>query len=174
MTTMRTLAIVGVTLGATLAAFAAGAAVFVTSGVYNIGADDHHTKPVFAIIEALRERSIAARSHNLIAPNLEDGARIKQGARYYAAHCPVCHLAPGMDGSDVRRGMYPHPPNLVQEGVADPREAFWIVKHGIKMSAMPTWSKTLDDDDIWALVAFLRKVPDMTPDSYRQLTGAER
>src|SRR3974390_3846152 len=118
---MRTLAIIGATVAATLAAFAAGAGVFVTSGVYDIGSDDHHIKPVFAIIEAPREAAIAARSHNLTAPNLEDGARIEQGARYYAAHCPVCHLAPGMAASDVRRGMYPHPPNLVQEGVVDPR-----------------------------------------------------
>jgi mono/diheme cytochrome c family protein len=171
---MRTLATIGVTVAATLSACGAGAAVFVASGIYNIGADDHHTKPVFAIIEALRERSIEARARTLTVPNLEDGARIREGAQYYAAHCPVCHLAPDMEASEIRRGMYPHPPNLVQEGVSDAREAFWIVKHGIKMSAMPTWSKTLDDDDIWDVVAFLRKVPDMTPESYKQLTSGDR
>jgi mono/diheme cytochrome c family protein len=171
---MRPLATIAVTVAATLVAFGAGAAAFVTSGVYNIGADDHHTKPVFAIIQQLRERSIEVRARSLTVPNLEDSARIKQGAGYYAAHCPVCHLAPGMDASDVRRGMYPHPPNLIQEGVSDPKDAFWIVKHGIKMSAMPTWSKTLEDDDIWDVVAFLRKAPDMTPESYKQLTSQDR
>jgi mono/diheme cytochrome c family protein len=168
---MRTLATVAVTLGVTLAAMGAGAAVFVSSGLYNIGADDHHTKPVFAIIEELRERSISARSRGLSPPDLDEEARVRQGAAYYAAHCPVCHLAPGMDLSEVRRGMYPHPPNLSQEGVDDPKAAFWIVKHGIKMSAMPSWSKTLDDEDIWDLVAFLRKAPGMTPEKYQQLSS---
>ena len=67
--------------------------------------------------------------------------------------------------------MYPHPPNLAQEGIYDPKQAFWIVKHGIKMSAMPSWSKSLDDSAIWDIVAFLHAVPGMTPEQYRQLTG---
>jgi mono/diheme cytochrome c family protein len=173
---MRTFATVAVTLACSLAAFGAAAAVFVTSGAYNIGADDHHTKPVFAMIEELRERSIDARSRTLAVPaNLDDDARIREGAGYYAAHCPVCHLAPGVDKdqSDVRRGMYPHPPNLSQEGVNDPKEAFWIIKHGIKMSAMPSWSKTLGDENIWDVVAFLRKVPGMTPEQYQQLSSGD-
>jgi mono/diheme cytochrome c family protein len=172
---MRTFATVAVTLVVTLAAVAAGAAAFVTSGAYNIGADDHHTKPVFALIEALRKRSIGVRARSLaMPPNLDDEARVREGAAYYAAHCPVCHLAPGMDNSEVRRGMYPHPPNLSQEGVYDPKEAFWIVKHGIKMSAMPSWGKTLGDDDIWDVVAFLRKVPEITPEKYQQLSSGDR
>jgi mono/diheme cytochrome c family protein len=172
---MRTFVTVAATLGSTLVVLTAAAAVFVTSGAYNIGADDHHTKPVFAMIEELRERSIDARSRSLAVPsNLDDQTRIREGAGYYAAHCPVCHLAPGVDAdpAGVRRGMYPHPPNLSQEGVDDPKSAFWIVKHGIKMSAMPSWSKTLDDEDIWDVVAFLRKAPGMTPEQYQQLSSA--
>ena len=54
--------------------------MFVGSGVYNIGADDHHTKIVLAIIEQLRERSIAARARALDVPNLEDPTKIAAGA----------------------------------------------------------------------------------------------
>jgi cytochrome c len=165
------LGLVGITVLATLAAGAIGAAVFVGSGLYNIGADDHHIKPVFAIIQELRERSVEVRSRNLKVPNLEDTASIQAGAMVYAANCTVCHLAPGMLKSNVRIGMYPHPPNLAQEGVDNPREAFWTIKHGIKMSAMPSWTKTLDDAAIWDVVAFLHKAPDMTPESYQQLSG---
>jgi mono/diheme cytochrome c family protein len=172
---MRTLATVAITTAALLTALAAGAAVLVGSGVYNIGADDHHTQPVFAMIEALREHSIDARSRTLAAPDLGDPARVRRGATTYAAHCPVCHLAPGVDQdkAGVRRGMYPHPPNLSQEGVNDPRQAFWIIKHGIKMSAMPSWAKTLDDDDIWDVVAFLRKAPDMAAEQYQTLSSGD-
>ena len=51
-----------------------------------------------------------------------------------------------------------------------PQRAFWIVKHGIKMSAMPAWGKTLDDAQIWDIVAFVRKLPDMSPEAYQDLS----
>jgi len=171
---MRSSVIVASSVLGTLAAGALAAAGFVGSGLYNIGADDHHTKPVFALIQQLRQRSIDVRSRELIVPELEDAGSIQAGAMSYASHCTVCHLGPGLGKSELRTGMYPHPPNLSQEGIDDPRAAFWIIKHGIKMSAMPSWSKTLDDAAIWDVVAFLRKVPQMTPEDYQQLAGKPR
>ena len=167
---MITVARVSLVIAATLAAVAIGGAVFVGSGIYNIGADDHHTKIVLAIIEQLRERSIAVRARAIDPPNLEDPTRIGAGAEHYAALCVGCHLAPGVTKSDIRAGLYPHPPNLAQEDTRDAQSAFWTVKHGIKMSAMPAWGKTLDDAAIWDLVAFLRQMPSMTPETYQQLS----
>jgi mono/diheme cytochrome c family protein len=161
---------VSLIIAATLAAVAIGGVVFVGSGIYNIGADDHHTKIVLAIIEQLRERSIAVRARAIDPPNLEDPTRIGAGAEHYAALCVGCHLAPGVTKSDIRAGLYPHPPNLAQEDTRDAQRAFWTVKHGIKMSAMPAWGKTLDDAAIWDLVAFLRQMPAMTPQTYQQLS----
>jgi mono/diheme cytochrome c family protein len=154
----------------TLAAFAiGGGAVFVGSGVYDIGADDHHTKPVLALIERLRERSIEARARTIDVPQIEDPRRIAAGAERYAALCVGCHLAPGVAKSDIRAGLYPHPPSLAQEEVRDSRRSFWTIKHGIKMSAMPAWGKSLDDAAIWDIVAFVRKLPQMSPETYQQL-----
>jgi mono/diheme cytochrome c family protein len=155
---------------ASLAAVAAVGALFIESGYYNIGADDHHTALTLGIIEQLRERSIAVRASALQPPTLVDPAGIAAGARHYAVLCAGCHLAPGLTRSEIRAGLYPHPPNLAQEEVQPAPRAFWIVKHGIKMSAMPAWSKTLDDAAIWEVVAFLRELPSMTPESYRELS----
>jgi mono/diheme cytochrome c family protein len=154
----------------TLGAMAIGGVVFIGSGIYNIGADDHHTKIVLAIIEQLRERSIAVRARATDVPNLDDPTRIVAGAKHYAALCVGCHLAPGVTKSDIRPGLYPHPPNLAQEDTRDAQRAFWTVKHGIKMSAMPAWGKTLDDAAIWDVVAFVRQMPAMTPETYQQLS----
>jgi len=161
---------VALVVTATLVVLGIGAALFVGSGIYNIGADDHHTKIALAIIEQLRERSIAVRARAIDAPNLEDPARIAAGAESYATLCVSCHLAPGVSRSPIRAGLYPHPPNLAQEDTRDAQRAFWTVKHGIKMSAMPAWGKTLDDAAIWDLVAFLRQMPAMTPQTYQQLS----
>jgi len=161
---------ISLVVASTLVILAIGAGAFIASGVYDIGADDHHTKIVLAIIGQLRERSIAVRSSAIEAHYVEDPVRIAAGAQHYAALCVGCHLAPGVTQSDIRRGLYPHPPNLVQEELQQAQRAFWIVKHGIKMSAMPAWGKTLDDAAIWEIVSFIRKMPDMTPETYQQLS----
>ncbi|MEO8461289.1 MAG: cytochrome c, partial [Dokdonella sp.] len=146
-------------------------ALFVYSGIYNIGADDPHMRPVSATLEALRERSIETHSRNIVVPNLDDPKMIAEGAEHYSAMCTGCHLAPGMSNSEIRPGLYPQPPNLSTERIDDPRETFWIIKHGIKMSAMPAWGTTHDDEAIWNMVAFVRKLPDMTPAQYAQMTA---
>jgi mono/diheme cytochrome c family protein len=157
------------TLIALLLLGALGAALFVESGFYDIGADDHHTKATLALITQLRDRSIAARLGEIKPQLAPTPAMIKAGAEQYAARCVGCHLAPGLLKSELRTGLYPHPPNLAQEDLQESRRAFWIIKHGIKMSAMPAWGKTLDDDQIWDLVAFVRKMPNLTAEDYRQL-----
>ena len=153
-----------------LALVVIGAGLFVESGIYNIGADDHHTKIVLALIEQLREHSIGMRARAIDLRYVEVPQRIKAGAQHYAALCVGCHLAPGVTKSEIRPGLYPHPPNHAQEDLHDGRRAFWIVKHGIKMSAMPAWGKTLDDAAIWDVVSFVRKMPNMTPETYQELS----
>lgn len=157
-------------LAVTLGIGALGAALFIASGVYNIGADDHHTALVTALIGQLRDRSIEVRARTVAVPDLGGAARIEAGAHRYALACAGCHLAPGVNRAELRRGLYPHPPNLAQQPPPDPRRAFWIIKHGIKMSAMPAWGTTLADPEIWDLVAFLERIPAMTPEDYQRLT----
>ncbi len=70
-------------IAATLAALAIGGGLFIESGFYDIGADDHHTKWVLAIIERLRERSIEVRARTIEVPaTLEDSPGIAQGAPF--------------------------------------------------------------------------------------------
>src|SRR5258706_6732297 len=125
---------------------------------------------VLARIEQLAGRSIGVRSRTVAVRYVMDPARIAAGAQRYAALCAGCHLAPGVTKSDIRPGLYPHPPNLAQEDLQPAQRAFWVVKHGIKMSAMPAWGKTLDDAAIWDIVAFVRKMPAMTPETYQELS----
>ncbi len=166
---MKCMAKAGVGAVATLAILAIGGGLFIESGFYDIGADDHHTKIVLSAIEQLRNRSIDVRADAVEVSAVEDPKRVAAGARRYAALCVGCHLAPGVTKSDIRPGLYPHPPNLAQEDIKDIRRAFWIVKHGIKMSAMPAWGKSLDDATIWDIVAFVRKMPEMTADTYQEI-----
>lgn len=159
-----------ITVAVVLGVLAAGAGAFVYSGIYNIGADDHHSRLVLDLLQTLRQRSIELHSRDIVVPSLDDPQLILKGAGQYSAMCTGCHLEPGMDDSEIRPGLYPQPPNLSQMHV-DPREAFWVIKHGIKMSAMPAWGFSHDDVTIWSMVAFLRKLPGMTPQQYQDIVA---
>jgi cytochrome c553 len=149
----------------------AGAA-FVASGMYGIGADEPHWEITARAIDLLRNRSIETHARGIAVPDLRDPQRLAEGAEHYAAMCTGCHLAPGMDDSELRRGLYPTPPNLAQHEIADPAQAFWIIKHGVKLTAMPAWGMSHDDDAIWGLVAFVKQLAHMTPEQYQQATGS--
>ncbi|MBI2801614.1 MAG: cytochrome c [Gammaproteobacteria bacterium] len=148
-----------------------GGGLFVYSGVYNIGADVPHFPPVFAVLETFRDRSIAAHAQGVTAPPLDDPALIAEGGEHYAAMCSGCHLAPGKKNSEIRAGLYPQPPNLTEHVHTDAAEAFWVIKHGVKMTAMPAWGTTHDDQAIWGLVAFLQKLPGLSAEQYEHLAG---
>lgn len=144
------------------------AGVFVYLGVYNIGADDPHTKPVYWMVEKLRDGSITHHSRDIVVPaNLMDPKRIASGAGLYTEMCSGCHLGPGLEKSEISQGLYPRAPELFREQQRSAKEQFWIIKHGVKLTAMPAWGKTHSDDLIWDMVAFVRRLPGMTAEQYQ-------
>lgn len=155
--------------------------LFLFSGLFPVGADEHHSRPVHWALETLRERSILAASADIAVPALNDAGMLMIGGQDYNDMCAGCHLKPGTTTSDLSRGLYPQPPNLATASAnapADPARAaarqFWIIKHGVKASGMPAWGYTHDDQRIWAMVAFLQRLPTLTPDQYQILTARGR
>jgi mono/diheme cytochrome c family protein len=144
-------------------------AAFIYSGVFNIAADDPHWPLTYKILTVLRDRSIEARSAAITPPALDDDKSIRLGAGNYDAMCTPCHLSPRIEESELSRGLYPKPPSWREIGKVDAGEAFWIIKHGIKMSGMPAWGKSMSDPHIWNIVAFVKTLPQLTPDSYHEL-----
>ena len=147
------------------------AAIYAALGFYDIGADAPHLGVTKSIIGFVRDRSVAARVGNINVPSLNEPGRIADGASDYDAMCTSCHLAPGMPENEMRPGLYPKPPKLAAIPAAPPGVQFWIIKHGIKMSGMSAWGKTHSDDEIWNMVAFLQKLPKLTPGQYKMLVG---
>lgn len=152
---------------ATLVTLVVVGAVVVGSGLYNVAADEPHWSFVHGILGVARERSVAVHADDVQVPALEDAAMARRGAGNYDAMCAVCHLAPGMDKSELSAGLYPAPPNLTKHSHVEPAAAFWIIKHGIKATGMPAWGKSMQDQYIWDLVAFLRKLPSLSPEQYK-------
>lgn len=137
---------------------------------YNFAADDPHTAAVKSLLETMRERSIETRSQRVAMPDLGDEKRITQGAGNYNAMCAGCHLAPGVAETELSSGLYPDPPNLSKEAV-DPQHAFWVIKHGIKASGMPAWGKSMSDEYVWNLAAFLQVLPKLDEGQFKEMVA---
>jgi len=159
-----------VTLAAGALLIAVVAAVLVHVGSFDVAADKPHSQPVFWLMDTVRERSVAIRAADIVVPgDLAEAKRIASGAAQYDEMCSLCHLAPGMKRTEISRGLYPRAPELRRKSDLTPAEQFWVVKHGLKMTGMPAWGVTHDDELLWDVVAFLRKLPDLTADQYQTL-----
>ena len=144
------------------------AGAFIYAGVYNIGADAPHWRFVYMGLDQLRERAIAHHSRNIVPPaDLGGARRIATGAGLYTEMCTGCHLGPGVEKSEMSQGLYPPAPELARTTDRSPQQQFWIIKHGIKLSAMPAWGRTHSDELIWDMVAFVRALPKMSPEQYQ-------
>lgn len=149
-----------------------GIGVFTWSGAYNIAADEPHWALTEYAMKTTRVRSVASRASDIAVPDLDAESLIRAGAGNYDAMCTGCHLEPGVQKTELSAGLYPAPPDLARKRIADPAAAFWVIKHGIKMSGMPAWGRSMEDEYIWGMVAFLRQLPDMSPDRYAELVEA--
>jgi len=142
-------------------------AIVVYAGIYNIAADAPHTKAVYWLLEEVRERSIAVRARDIIVPtDLKDQKRIAAGAAEYSEMCSQCHLAPGMEKTEISQGLYPRAPELSRGDPLTTAEQFWVIKHGIKATGMPAWGPTHDDVLLWDIVAFVRTLPTLNSEQY--------
>jgi len=146
---------------------AAGALAFVFSGLYDISASDQHLAPTYHAIRKTMERSVARRAKDIPVPPLGAPAQLERGLSLYRAHCVQCHGAPGIAPEPFALGLTPLPTPLARSGIdRTPAELFWMVKYGIKMTGMPAWEYRFPDEDVWALVAFVKHLPRLSVAEY--------
>ncbi len=158
------LIIIGVIIGAGI--------IYVYSGYYNIAAIQPHLKMTVWLINEVREASIEYHSKGIKAPSTIDPNTMREGVRHFHEMCRLCHGAPGFPKEEFAEGLYPKPPDLaskdVQEG-SDP-EIFWVLKNGIKLTGMPAFGPTHDDNELWAMVRVFRRLPELKqPEQYKQM-----
>ncbi len=163
-----------VVLIATLLA-AGAAAVVLWSGAYNIAASSQHTQAVYSLLEYTMRRSVRLRASGIVPPPLNTPGLFERGAACYQDRCEQCHGAPGVAQNDIALGMQPLPGPLVDASVRwNTRELYWITRNGITMSGMPAWQFQLSEQDMWSLVAFIERLPLLSPVAYQQIVAPRR
>jgi mono/diheme cytochrome c family protein len=145
--------------------------IAVIAGAYSGIPDVAATKPEGSMmrwfLSTTKDHSIGARAKNITVPPLEDSALVAKGFGHYHEMCVTCHGAPGKIPDEFAKGLNPHAPNLAQSTQdMDPSEMFLVVKDGIKMTGMPGFTSTHNDSELWAIVAFLKRIQTMSPEEY--------
>lgn len=154
---------------------AAGAAGFVWSGAYNVAANSQHSQPVYSLLEYAMHQSVRLRARDIEPPPLTAPASFEHGAMCYQDRCEQCHGGPGVAQSDIALGMQPVPGPLINANARwGARELYWITRNGITMSGMPAWGFQLADQDLWALVAFIERLSQMSTAEYRAVMAPLR
>jgi len=165
------------TAAATLAlaglAGAIGGFIVLRAGWYDTSATAQHLQPVYTLLEKGMTYSVRNHSSEVRVPPLGAPQQVKQGALVYAAHCAQCHGGPGFAQAKIGQSMHPLPGPLIDASARwQPRELYWITKHGIKMSGMPAWQFHISESDLWAVVAFMGVLPTLSARDYEQATRA--
>jgi mono/diheme cytochrome c family protein len=168
---MRILAVIGA-LAIVIAVVAAG---YFLGGFYDIAANTDNPKPVDWALIQTRQASIERHAETKPPIKLDDAGLIREGARSYSEHgCANCHGAPGAEWAKFSEGLNPGPPDL-KDVVKDitPAELFWVIRNGIRMTGMPSFAKAgVADDEIWKIVAFVKKLPDVKDADYKAWTSS--
>jgi hypothetical protein len=161
--------------------FAVGAAAFVWTGMFNIAATEPHWEITSELIGIVRDRSIAVHSQAVSLPPFDEKKLLPKGVEHYHEMCRICHGAPGQPPELFAQGLYPGPANLLSGDVQaewSDRELFWIIENGLKMTGMPAFGPTHERDELQGMVAFLRRLPKLSPEEYAELVrkagGGER
>ena len=141
---------------------------FAWSGLYNVAASQPHWALTRWFLDFGLRRSVATHSASITPPKLDDKNLVILGAGHFDAGCAPCHGAPGGHSDPIVDRMLPAPPELNRAASNwSTEQLFWIVKHGLKFTGMPAWVAQQRDDEVWAVVAFLRALPQMSASQYR-------
>ncbi|MDP9018466.1 MAG: c-type cytochrome, partial [Candidatus Eremiobacteraeota bacterium] len=87
------------------------------------------------------------------------------GIKLYKENCSVCHGTSAAEPSAIAQGLYQRAPQLAKDGVEDDSDGvnFWKITHGIRLTGMPAFSKTLTDEQRWQIALLLKHMDTLTP-----------
>jgi mono/diheme cytochrome c family protein len=162
----------------TLVAYGLAALVLVsaaTLGVLPVQADVAPSRLEARLLGSALRASVTRHAPNGRNPMPASEENMMAGAKLYRQMCSRCHGVSRESDNSYGQSFYPPAPQLaVNRTTYNDSETFWIVKHGIRNTAMPAWGNLLSDDEIWQVVTLVRKF-DALPDSATlELSGQRR
>jgi thiosulfate dehydrogenase len=138
--------------------------LFALKGFVSMRADNPPSKMEATLAGHAMDASIARAAPMAKNPLTADEANLVVGARLYRDHCTLCHGDPAHPKSLLADSINPPAPQFMNDMADMPEnQNFYILQHGIRWTAMPSWRNVLTEQQIWQLVTFLSHMHELPP-----------
>jgi mono/diheme cytochrome c family protein len=147
---------------------------YVKSGAFNVAASHPHSRLVEWITHETMINSVRRRAAETELPRTVSPGHAIRGFCQYETHCVACHGAAAVAREQWTNGLNPQPPYLLDASQKwSSRELYWIVRNGIKMTAMPAWRESMTDEQMHDVVAFVATMSKLPPQTYERWRSAK-
>ena len=162
-----------------LLGLAAGAVLVLVAAILGLLSTGMSARSTPSPLEATAARTVRRWAMPEGARDLENPARatrevLSSAMLHFADHCAGCHANDGSGQTALGRGMYPPAPDLraaPTQRLAD-GELFHVIENGIRFTGMPAFGPAGKPEESWALVRFLRHLPQLTPEELARMQAA--
>ena len=119
----------------------------------------------------LRSMAIPADAKAVENPYPFTEERRPAAEHHWIEHCSSCHAPDGSGDTPIGRNLYPKPPDMRESMTQDlsDGELQHIIANGVRFTGMPAWGDEDSEQDIWDLVSFIRKLPELTPEEIERM-----
>lgn len=141
-------------------------------GFYNVSATKPHMKVTEIILHLVAENSIKRNSGAIINPfDIDDKELYVHGFKEYDEMCVQCHGWSGIEISPTGKGLNPKPPHFPDEELYEYtlEDIYWVTKNGIKMTGMPGYGPTHEEETLWSIAIFLDRSRELDEKGYKNL-----
>jgi mono/diheme cytochrome c family protein len=162
-------------IGSLAIVIAVAGGVYFFGGFYSVAASVEDPGVVAWALQRVRSASIDRHATERPAPLSDEAQVLRTGAKAFLARgCANCHGGPGVEWAKFSEGLNPSPADLKEVAPErSPREIFWVLKNGIRMTGMPGFGAAgVDDTELWAITAFVKKFPQVTEAQFKEWTTA--
>src|SRR3972149_4082634 len=90
---------------------------------------------------------------------------------HWVDHSATCHALDGSGNTALGRSPYPPAPDMraaYVQTLAD-GELYYIINNGVRFTGMPAWGGEHTTEQTWQLVAFIRRLPTLSPEELKQM-----
>ena len=150
----------------------AGAGFWWIESARGFSARQEPTKLEAVMARNMRTMAIPSSAKNLTDPMPLTPDLMVEARRHFADHCAVCHANDGSGNTEIGKNLYPKAPDMRQEATQSlsDGELYFIIHNGIRLSGMPAWGAESDQDhDSWALVHFIRRLPNLSSEELEDM-----
>lgn len=92
---------------------------------------------------------------------------LNEAVYIYVNNCAVCHGFADNKETVIGKGLYKKPNLFADEDWSEDADGlvFWFIDRGVKLTGMPSFKHTLKEDEIWKLVAFIKNIKKLPPET---------